>query len=471
MSELPLHQYTNYSQRTLNVTHGADQAIPLFGMIYIFILFSLYCFQYQRRRKWYSIATLPLHRIGMISLFTFLIHLLFMYILSNNYYSSLPQSINTCSKFFRLLSITFVFAKYLMTLCIILNVSQIIQNPFINPRYKYIGKKRRLILRNIFRSIILILFLLFVLSIYGAFSGFNATEFTINNRKYCTPTFTVSSFFWLFIDDILLVIVYACSFGRNAFDLCKLLVHPKQKVKYMAGDLSATSGYDNDKHYDYNKINYDNDDPIIQCIKYEIYCGNPLISNPIITTTSTSIQQNNDRNKIAVIPKKKNDFSDLIVKIDEEDDFQLNMKRDSKSIKLLRQSTLIEAEELVTTEELMGLREQKRVLRLVWIIIVLYWISILFFIIYGLFQSIFSLIIMISGTIIILFNDYEFGSKYWKYRRIVCDIFGSICCLCKKTYFCNDCFCGNEKVYKDDFNAINNGEEAIAMEHKHFVRL
>ncbi len=106
------------------------------------------------------------------------------------------------------------------------------------------------------------------MSIYGAYSGFNSTEFTANNQTYCTPTLSVSSFFWLFTDDILLVFVYAISFGRNAFELCKLLVHPKQKVKYLAGD----------KHYDHNKGKYDDDDPIIQCIKYEIYCGNPLIS-------------------------------------------------------------------------------------------------------------------------------------------------------------------------------------------------
>ncbi len=76
----------------------------------------------------------------------------------------------------------------------------------------------------------------------------------------------------------------------------------------------------------------------------------------MITTTSTTIQQNinNNNNISAVIPKKKNDYSDLIIKIDDDDDdFKLNMKRDSKSIKLLRESTLIEAEELVTTEEIM----------------------------------------------------------------------------------------------------------------------
>ena len=191
-------------------------------------------------------------------------------------------------------------------------------------------------MKYIFRVTILILLLFFIPSAYGAWT-FGSIQFTTDDKKYCTPTFTSSSFFWLFTDDILLVIVYVITFGRNAFSFCRLAVRPKQKPKYMVGDLSATSGYDDSKHSDYNKIVYAEDDPIIQCIKTEIYCGNPLLSNPmtksLITANSTSIQA---KTTVSVVPKKKQDFSDLIVNINEDDNFELNMQKDQKSIKLLR---------------------------------------------------------------------------------------------------------------------------------------
>ena len=162
---------------------------------------------------------------------------------------------------------------------------------------------------------------------------------------------------------------------------------------------------------------------------------------------------------------------------DSDDDYVTRMNKDKNNLKKLRQSTLIEAEEIISDEEYRGIQEQKRVLRLVWIMLICYWLNILLVVFFGLFENVSCLTLMVSSTCIILLNDYEFGSTYWKFRKIICKIGGYLCCLCQKTYCCNDCFCGTEKIYKDNFNPINphktqnNNDNDIPTEYKKFVRL
>ena len=174
----------------------------------------------------------------------------------------------------------------------------------------------------------------------------------------------------------------------------------------------------------------------------------------------------------------------LLVDIGDEsdDDYATKMNKDRNNLKKLRQSTLIVVEEIISDEEFQGIREQKRILRLIWIMMICYWINILLIVFFGLFENVSCLTLMVSSTCMILLNDYEFGSTYWKFRKIICRIGGSLCCLCRKTYVCNDCFCGEEKVYIDNFDPITHSckrtvnyneksDSNLPSEYKKFVRL
>merc|ERR1711933_713436 len=100
-----------------------------------------------------------------------------------------------------------------------------------------------------------------------------------------------------------------------------------------------------------------------------------------------------------------------------------------------------------------------RVLRLVWIMFIMYWLNLLLVVLLGLYENVSCLTLIVSSTCIVLMNDYEFGSSYWKIRGAMCDVCSDLCCICSRTYCCNDCFCGEEKVYRDNFSPLSqNGD-------------
>ena len=143
--DLPLYPYKKYPHNILDIAHYGDEYIPLIAMIYTLLLLVLYIQQYvTRQRLWFSPSTLSLHRMGIIAMLILFLYELLMYLLANDYYDNMsPKGANSCTDYIRLIFIAFVFVKYGMIYCIVLNLSYINQNPFINPRYKYIGKKSR----------------------------------------------------------------------------------------------------------------------------------------------------------------------------------------------------------------------------------------------------------------------------------------------------------------------------------------
>eukprot|EP01084_Bolivina_argentea_P047630 87791_1 len=468
-SDLPLYPYKKYPNNILNIAHLADEFIPLAAMIYTLLMFILYCQQYfSRRRLWFSPATKPLHAMGVVALFILFLYELLNYLLANDYYSTLSSM--SCTQYIRLMFVGFVFVKYAIIYCIILNLSYINQNPFINPRYKYIGKKSRIRLRRFFKILMVVVALFVIAGVYGAVVHTAAEEYTAspNHFKYCTQTFTVYTFFFTFGGDILGVMLYSVLFGRNSCDLCRRKVKPQRK-NYDEGNLSDVGEYDNDKLADHNRISYDMDDPI----RSKLTSENKIYS--INTSNNNHVSKNiNSAKKDKTYGGYTDNFI-LDVNDDCDDDYMAKMDKDKARLKQIR-STLIEAEELISEEEFRGIREQKRVLQLVWIMLICYWLNILLIIFFGLFENVSCLTLMISTTCIVLMNDCEFGSTYWEFRKYICRIGACLCCVCKRTYCCNDCFCGQEKIYKDNFDPTSGykgkfDRNNVAEQHKKFVRL
>ena len=325
-------------------------------------------------------------------------------------------------------------------------------------------------MKRFFNAILVIILLFFAAGLYGAWqhSAIDQYKDTPNDFEYCTQTFTVSTFFFTFSGDILGFFVYSCLFGRNAFELCRRRVRPNGRNKYNAGNLSDVGEYDDDKHYDYRTIQYDIDDPIREKIKSEMKYSINAAQTP--RNINNAHQSKTKRDVYGGYTE--NLFLNVNQENDTMDDSMMRMNKDKLSLKKLRQSTMIEAEELISDEECEGIQEQKRILRLVWIMLICYWINILLVIFLGLFENVSCLTLMVSSTCMILLNDYEFGSTYWKYRKFVCAFGGCLCCLCQ-TYLCNDCFCGKEKVKQDTFDpsADYKYKENTDSHYKKFVRL
>eukprot|EP01084_Bolivina_argentea_P282017 482655_1 len=469
-SDFPLYSYKQYSSNLRYIAHEADEWIPLIAMIYTFLAFVLYCQQYiTRYRLWFSSSTKPLHAMGTIALLILFLYEVLNYLLANNFYSNLPSPIDSCTDYIRLIFIAFVFVKYAMVFCIVLNLSYTNQNPFINPRYKYIGKQSRIRLKRFFNILIVIVCLFLVGGIYGAWIHTAADEYVTspNNFKYCTQTFTIYTFFFTFGGDILGVFLYGCLFGRNACELTRRKVKPNQRHKYDEGNLSDVGEYDDDKLGNHKEINYDLDDPICNKLDSE----NKIYS---INTSNNKATNINSLNTNKLFNKYGGGYTEnliLDVNDDSDDDYMAKMNKDKIKLKQIRQSTLIEAEERISEEEIRGIREQKRVLQIIWIMLIFYWLNILL--------NISCLTLIISSTCIVLMNDYEFGSTYWQCRTFICNTGSCLCCICNRIYFCNNyfcgsCFCGQQKVYKDDFDPGYKAQfdrSNVTDEHKPFVRL
>ena len=324
----------------------------------------------------------------------------------------------------------------------------------------------------------------FAAGIYGAWVHAKSEQYSDdpNNFKYCTQTFSVFTFFFTFSGDILGFLLYSFLFGRNACELCRRKIKPNQKSKYDRGDLSDAALYEDDRNYNYTRISYDLDDPIRNKLTSDMKHSINTINAP--RAIENAHAHTKTKTKMANSTVYGGYTDNLLVDIGDEsdDDYIEKMNKDKNHLKKLRQSTLIEAEEIISEEEYKGIREQKRVLRLIWIMLICYWVNILLIVFFGLFENVSCLTLMVSSTCMILFNDYEFGSTYWKFRKSICRMGGSLCCLCGKTYVCDDCFCGEEKIYIDNFNPITHGykhtanhndksESNLPSEYKRFVRL
>eukprot|EP01083_Nonionella_stella_P094145 264058_1 len=464
-STLPFYPYKKYPHDTLNTAHYADQFVPLIAMIYILLLFVLYCHQYVTRSSlWFTPCTTPLHRMGIVSLFILFVYASVNYLLSNNYYLNLPFDCCCCADYIRLLFITFVFVKYGLIYCIIFNLSYINQNPFVNPRYRYISKRARIRLRRFFNILYLIVGILFMIQIYGAWLHAASDQYTKNPHhfSYCTQTFTVYTFMFSFAGDALGVLLYSCLFGRNACEMCRRSIKPHHGHPHEDGNQSDVASY----AYGHHTIKYDLDDPIQSKLGPENIINRKYSINKI-EAFKLPAQANVD-----ALLLTGNDMDER-----NDNDFMVKMNKDKVTLKKLKQAPLIKTREILFDEEWRGIAEQKRVLRLIWIMIIAYWTSVLLFITFGLLESVSCFTMMISATCIVLFNDYEFGSTYWQYRRCVCGIGSYLCCVCRRTYCCNECFCGDEKLHTDHFNAIGGykpsaiGHNNATNEANKFVRL
>lgn len=415
--QFPLIPYSQYSSSTLSMIHLFDKYIPIISFIYLIFLFILYTYQYMKNTNFY---VKHLHRIAIVSLLILIIFNILLFNLAWNIWTlDIFPSFIDCQFIQEINFIFFVLLKYSIIVITVYNMSHMVQNPYLNIRYKYINKQQRKRLKRVFILLKIIIIFLFVLNVYSAckhtqsYLYFDYNPIEQKTVKYCYLTFSAYTYVCTFGSDVVSLLLFSCLFGRNVFKCSRRDVRPqqyfsnanrnrkqlesissgKQKI-LMVNENNSMSTEDEKVFEDETEVvviaedggqdnvrgilNFDMDDPIRK------YFGSSV----------SFFLAENESEKYFVISTTVNNVVD----------------NDNVYYQLLLTSEIIDE---VINEELEGMQKQKRMLKLIWIQIIFYWLNILLMTFFGIYSSISAVNVIVCGSCIVLFNDCEFDSCYF----------------------------------------------------------